>query len=93
MHYRNGLHVGCLQTAVYHQCCFHPFHPWTHISHTYTRVRVYAARHRAPHVVRQTEIAAPSPAVLINPSLSEAALPRRGTVITSLHLLHPQPSP
>ncbi|KAI9547744.1 hypothetical protein NQZ68_015010 [Dissostichus eleginoides] len=47
---------------------------------------------RALHVFRRTEIAAPSSAELINPSLSEAAQPGLGTVITQLHLLHPQPS-
>ncbi len=99
MHYCNGLHVECfralcltLHTAVYIQCCFHPFSPLSTRSHAYTKVcPVYAARHTVPHVVRQTEIAAPSPAVLINPRLSEAALLRLGAVITSLHLLRPQP--
>lgn len=59
---------------------------------TLTQRCVDVARRRAPHVVRQTEIAAPSPAALINPSLSEAVLLGLGTVITSLHLLLPQPS-
>lgn len=81
------------------QSCFHPFHPWTHtLSHIHTHTHRGGVRYtkpdtRAPHVVRQTEIAAPSPAVLINPSLSEAAPLRPGAVITSLHLLHLQPSP
>ena len=76
------------------KCCFHLFHPWTH-THTHTPTHththkdgcVYAARSS-----RQTKIAAPSPAVFINPSFSEVALLKLTPVITSLHLLHLQPS-
>lgn len=48
------------------------------LTHTKRWCTIHAARRRTPHVVRQTEIAAPSPAVLINPSLAMAALLRPG---------------
>lgn len=64
----------------------------TQHSHSHTHTGVYMQADTAPHVVRQTEIADPSPAVPINPSLSEDAPLGLGTVITLLHLLHLQPS-
>ena len=83
-----------LQNAVsIHQVLFSPFSPLdthTHTpthTHTHTHGCVYAARSS-----RQTKIAAPSPAVFINPSFSEVALLKLTPVITSLHLLHLQPS-
>lgn len=85
MHHFIGLHVELPKRIVWYyrlpstSCViFSPFIPW----------HPYAARYRAPHVVRRIEIAAPSPVVLINSSLSEVALLTLSTIITLLHLLH-----
>lgn len=95
MHYCNGLHVDCLtlrSVSFIRSVCFHPFHPFIH-THSCTQEAGAPNMDRTPHVVGQTEIAAPTPAVLISPSLAVAAPLRLRTVITSLRLLHLQPLP
>lgn len=94
MHCCNGLHVETFDIVDFllHSGLFSSLSPLGHTpSDTHRKLVHHTCGQAQGTACGQTEIAAPSPAVPINPSLLTTALLRLCTVITLLHLLHLPP--